>query len=81
VCEVVAAADGEGPLFPTRRSHCCRAVNITKAKLEELFIDELARLQPTAGFMRLVKDRVLHAWRDLKADAKERFSRSSASRR
>ena len=41
--------------------HCrgrCRAVNISKAKLEELFVEELARLQPTAGFMRLVKDRV-----------------------
>ena len=56
--------------------HCrgrCRAVNISKAKLEELFVDELARLQPTAGFMRLVKDRVLHAWRELKADAKQRI--------
>ena len=56
--------------------HCrpgCRAVNISKTKLEELFIDELARLQPTAGFMRLVKDRVLHAWRDLKADANQRM--------
>jgi site-specific DNA recombinase len=56
--------------------HCrgrCRAANISKTKLEELFVDELARLQPTAGFMRLVKDRVLHAWRDLKADAKERI--------
>src|ERR1700730_9897125 len=56
--------------------HCrgrCRAANISKTKLEELFVDELARLQPTAGFMRLVKDRVLHAWRDLKADAKQRI--------
>ena len=57
--------------------HCrpgCRAVNIAKTKLEEMFVDELARLQPTAGFMRLVKDRVLHAWRDLKADAKQRVA-------
>lgn len=56
--------------------HCrggCRAVNITKAKLEELFVDELARLQPTSGFMCLVKDRVLHAWRDLKADAQRKI--------
>ena len=56
--------------------HCrgrCRAANISKTKLEELFVDELARLQPTAGFMRLVKDRVLHAWRDLKADGKQRI--------
>jgi site-specific DNA recombinase len=44
--------------------HCrgrCRAVNISKIKLEELFVDELTRLQPTPGFMRLVKDRVLNA--------------------
>jgi hypothetical protein len=56
--------------------HCrgrCRAANISKTKLEEMFVDELTRLQPTAGFMRLVKDRVLHAWRDLKADAKRRI--------
>jgi len=44
-----------------------------QGELEELFVDELARLQPTAGFMRLVKERVLHAWRDLKADAKQRI--------
>ena len=57
--------------------HCppgCRASNIAKARLEELFVDELARLQPAAGFMRSVKDRVLHAWRDLKADAKQRIA-------
>ena len=56
--------------------HCrgrCRAANISKAKLEEMFVDELTRLQPTVGFMRLVKDRVLHAWRDLKADAEQRI--------
>ena len=47
-------------------------MNVSKSKLEDLFVDELARLQPTPGFMRLVKDRVLHAWRDLKADAKQR---------
>jgi site-specific DNA recombinase len=56
--------------------HCrpgCRAAsNIAKTKLEELFVDELTRLQPTAGFMRLVKDRVLHAWREMTADAKQR---------
>ena len=57
--------------------HCrgrCRAVNINKAKLEELFVDELARLQPTAGFMRLVKDRVVHAWREMKTDAAQRIA-------
>jgi Recombinase zinc beta ribbon domain len=57
--------------------HCrgrCRAVNISKAKLEELFVEELARLQPTAGFMRLVKDRVMRAWRELKTDATQRIA-------
>src|SRR5207247_201818 len=57
--------------------HCrgrCRTVNISKAKLEEFFVDELARLQPTAGFMQLVKDRVLHAWREMKSDAAQRIA-------
>jgi hypothetical protein len=57
--------------------HCrgrCRAVNISKTRLEELFVDELARLQPTPGFMRLVKDRVLSAWREMKADAAHRIA-------
>jgi hypothetical protein len=42
--------------------HCrpgCRAVNVTKAKLEGLFADELALLQPTPGYMRLLKKSVL----------------------
>jgi hypothetical protein len=46
--------------------HCwrqCRAVNVTKAKLEGLFTDELDRLQPTPGYMRLVKDLVLRRTR------------------
>jgi hypothetical protein len=49
-------------------------VNISKAKLEELFVEELTRLQPTAGFMRLVKDRVIHIWRELKTDAAQRIA-------
>ena len=57
--------------------HCrpgCRAVNIAKTKLEDLFVEELGRLQPTPGFMRLVKDRVLNAWRELKGDAQQRIA-------
>ena len=54
------------------RPGCHAASNIAKTKLEEMFVDELTRLQPTPGFMRLVKDRVLHAWREMKADAKQR---------
>jgi site-specific DNA recombinase len=57
--------------------HCrgrCRAVNISKTKLEELFVNELTRLQPTPGFMRLVKDRVLSAWREMQGDAKQRIA-------
>ena len=41
--------------------HCqkqCRAVNVTA--LEGAFVDELTLLQPTPGYMRLVKDRILH---------------------
>jgi site-specific DNA recombinase len=57
--------------------HCrgrCRAVNISKTRLEQLFVDELARLQPTAGFMRLVKDRVLTAWREMQGDARKHIA-------
>jgi hypothetical protein len=51
--------------------HCwrqCRAVNVTKAKLEGLFVDELKELQPTPGYMRLVKEHVLRAWEQRKAE-------------
>ena len=51
--------------------HCwrqCRAVNITKAKLEGLFVDELEQLQPTPGYMRLVKELVLRAWQERQAE-------------
>ncbi len=50
--------------------HCrsgCRAVNVTKAKLERLFADELAVLQPTPGYMRLLKESVLQIWKARKA--------------
>jgi hypothetical protein len=49
-------------------------VNISEAKLEEPFVEDLKRLQPTAGFMRLVKDRVLRAWREMKNDAAQRIA-------
>jgi site-specific DNA recombinase len=55
--------------------HCqrqCRAVNVSKSKLEGLFVDELALLQPTPGYMRLVKDRVLYVWQQLRSDVKDR---------
>lgn len=45
--------------------HCqreCRAVNGSKAALEGAFVDELALLQPTPGYMRLVKNRTVHVW-------------------
>ena len=47
--------------------HClpgCRGLNVTKAKLEGAFVDELARLQPSAGYMRLLKDSVVKVWKD-----------------
>ena len=53
--------------------HClppCRAVNITKARLEGLCVDELERFQPTPGYMRLLKESVLRVWHDRKASVK-----------
>jgi hypothetical protein len=38
-------------------------VNVTKATLESLFTDELARLQPSPGYVRLLKESVLQVWR------------------
>jgi site-specific DNA recombinase len=46
--------------------HCrpgCRGVNVTKAKLESLSGDELARLQPSEAYMRLLKESVLQVWK------------------
>ena len=54
--------------------HCrpgCRAVNVTKAKLEGLFADELALLQPTPGYMRLLKESVLRIWKARKTAVRE----------
>lgn len=39
---------------------------MTKACLEGLFVDELERLQPTPGYMRLLKESVLHVWHQRK---------------
>jgi hypothetical protein len=46
-------------------------VNVSKAALEGAFADELALLQPSAGYMRLVKDRILYVWEQRRAEAKE----------
>lgn len=54
--------------------HClppCRAVNIPKAKLEGLFVDELERFQPTPGYMRLLKESILSVWQARKAAVKD----------
>jgi site-specific DNA recombinase len=51
--------------------HCrpgCRGVNVTKSKLEGLFADELSRLQPTPGYMRLLKESVLQVWKTRQAE-------------
>jgi site-specific DNA recombinase len=45
--------------------HCrpkCRAVNISKTKLEGLFVEELEYLQPTPAYMRIIKQSVLRIW-------------------
>ena len=57
--------------------HCrpgCRAVNIPKAKLEGLFADELALLQPSPGYMRLLKESVLQIWKVRKAAVSEEIA-------
>ena len=54
--------------------HCrpgCRGVNVTKTKLEGLFADELTLLQPTPGYMRLLKESVLQIWKARKAAARD----------
>jgi site-specific DNA recombinase len=55
--------------------HCqrqCRSVNASKAALEGAFADELALLQPTPGYVRLVKDRILRVWEQRRAEANDR---------
>ena len=50
--------------------HClppCRAMNITKARFEGLFVDELERFQPRPGYLRLLKESVLRVWHDRNA--------------
>ena len=59
--------------------HCrpgCRAVNIPKAKLEDLFVDELAHFQPTPGYMRVIKDSVLQVWRARKVALRDDVERA-----
>ena len=48
------------------------SVNVSKAVLEGAFVDELAFLQPTPGYMRLVKDRILYVWEQRRGGAKDR---------
>jgi hypothetical protein len=45
-------------------------VNVTKAKLETLFTDELTRLQPTPSYMRLLKESVLGIWKARQASVR-----------
>ena len=59
-------------LLPLRPS--CRAVNVTKATLEGLFADELTLLQPTPGYMRLLKESVLQIWKARKAAVREEIA-------
>ncbi len=47
-------------------------MNVSKAALEGAFADELAPLQPTSGYMRLVMDRILYVWEQRRAEAKDR---------
>jgi Recombinase zinc beta ribbon domain/Recombinase len=51
-----------------------RALNVSKAKLEGLFADELALLQPTPGYMRLLKESVLQIWKARKVAVREELT-------
>ncbi len=62
--------------------HCrpgCRAVNVTKTKLEGLFADELALLQPSPGYMRLLKESVLQIWKARKAAVRDEIASAERS--
>jgi hypothetical protein len=49
-------------------------VNVSKARLEGLFADELTLLQPTPGYMRLLKESVLQIWKVRKAGVRDEIS-------
>ena len=49
-------------------------MNVTKAKLEGLFANELALLQPSPGYMRLLKESVLQIWKARKAAVREELA-------
>jgi hypothetical protein len=49
-----------------------RAVNISTAELDGLFVDELALLQPSAGYMRVVRDRILYTRPQVVDEQRER---------
>jgi hypothetical protein len=49
-------------------------VSVTKAKLEGLFGDELALLQPSPGYIRLLKESVLRIWKARKAALREELA-------
>src|SRR5206468_82983 len=47
---------------------------VTKAKLEGLFADELGLLQPSPGYMRLLKESVLQIWKARKAAVRDQLA-------
>ena len=51
-------------------------MNVTKATLEGRFADELAKLQPTPGYMRLLKESVLQIWKARKAAVRQDLARA-----
>jgi site-specific DNA recombinase len=69
---------GTGKKYPYYhcRSGFCRAVNVNKTTLEGLFAEELERLQPTATYMRLVKDAVLRVWQEERAAVAQQLALS-----
>lgn len=54
--------------------HCqrqCRATNVSKASLEQQFVDLLEAVQPSAAVMRLVKMRLVAKWKALQTEARK----------
>ena len=55
--------------------HCqrqCRAVNIARSGLEGLFVEELRLLQPSASYLRLVNDRILATYQQIRSEVRQR---------
>ena len=63
----------------SRPSRYVTSSDVTKAKLETLFTDELARLQPTPDYTRLLKESVLGIWNARQASVREDLAQAQST--